>query len=107
MLLVFLVQYTRKRVAKLVTVRDGSRRPGHVGSRHVCDRASCSALMRMFVASLPRTRNIVTLFSPVYFVLLAGRHDPSRPDTTFGDPLRIGCIGHVCVFQYAVHNERF
>ena len=34
---------------------------------------------------------ILNLFS--LFVVFAGRHDPSRTVTTFGDPLRIGC-GH-------------
>ena len=42
-----------------------------------------------------RMRDIVTLLSPVYFVLFAGRRDPSRTVTPFGDPLWIGRIGHV------------
>ena len=50
-----------------------------------------------------RTSNIVTLVSPVYLFLFAGHHGLSQTITAFGDPLLIGCIGHVCIIPINLH----
>ena len=91
------VQYTRT-----ITVanwwrfmRDCGNPSQFVSSQLVDNQTSSCTLIWMLWHHYFRTRNIVTLLSPVYLCCL-WVVDQSQTVTPLGDPLQIWCIGHVC-----------
>ena len=66
------------------------------------DRPSCSSLIRMFVASLFYSEEYCYTSLACLFLLFAGRHDPSRTVTPFGNTSRIGCIEYVTAIFYHI-----
>ena len=75
-----------------------------VSSQHVGDQVSPSTFIRIFLASL-RTWNIVTLLSSVCLCCLRVIATCHGTITPFGDSLRNGCIGCVCLCKQTLQTK--